>query len=302
MNKKPSAYRLYAPQTPYLLLLPSMAVIVLILVIPIVFAVYISFTDSNMFAVADRSWSYVGLDNYRDFITNPSFGRVLYATFVYVVLGVVLTFAAGLAAALLLNVKLRGSAIFKALFILPWVVPQVVLVIIWRWMLNPQFGVINYLLSSVGIVPPEFAWLSNPTIAIFTVMVVTTWKQYPLSFLILLAGLKTIPDELYEAASIDGAGSVGRFMHITWPGLRPVTSVLVLLLTVWAFTNFVIIWLMTRGGPADRTATLAIFSYLNSFGFNRLGYGATIGVIALLFSLAFSIVYYFAFMRRREDN
>jgi ABC-type sugar transport system permease subunit len=143
-----------------------------------------------------------------------------------------------------------------------------------------------------GITADPISWFTDVRFALAAIMLVTIWKQYPLSCLILFAGMKTIPADIYEAASIDGAGKWKRFVHITMPSLRYVTSVLVLLLVIWSFTNFVIIWMLTGGGPADRTATLSIYTYLNAFKFNKLGYGAAVGVVCLLVSLLFSIVYY----------
>lgn len=175
------------------------------------------------------------------------------------------TFFVGLGIALLLNNPLKFNFLFRGIIILPWAVPQVVLVLLWKWMLNPQNGIINFFLHNIGLLPKNFSWLSNVNFAIIAILMVTLWKQYPLSCLILLAGMKAIPNELYEAAEIDGANGFKKFIYITLPGLRYVMAVLLLLLTIWSFGTFVIIWLMTRGGPVDRTSTLTIFTYLNAF-------------------------------------
>lgn len=281
-------------QTPYLLIAPSIAVITAALLIPVAYAVYLSGTDANMLSLS--SYHFVGLDNYKKFFTSPSLGKVFRSTLIYVVLGVFLTYVIGLGAALILNMKLRMKPLFRAILILPWAIPQVVLVLIWKWMLNPQYGCINYLFSSLHLIPMNFSWFSDPKFAIIAIMLVTIWKQYPLSCLILFAGMKTISGELYETASIDGASAFQRFFYITLPGLKYVNSVLVLLLTIWSFTNFVIIWLLTMGGPSDQTATLSIFTYLNAFKFSKLGYGASIGVVCLMVSLIFSFFYYRVFI------
>lgn len=275
---------------PYLLMLPAMLAITLILILPIFYAIYLSGTDVQLLSVGRENW--VGLKNYITFFSSASLGKVMFATIIYVVLGVALTYFIGLGAALLLNMPLKGRTVFRVILILPWVIPQVVLVLIWKWMLNPQYGVVNFFLTRIGLIGEPISWFTSVQFALTAIMLVTIWKQYPLSCLILFAGMKTIPSELYEAASIDGAGRWQRFLHITMPGLRYVTSVLILLLVIWSFTNFVIIWMLTAGGPADRTATLSIFTYLNAFKFNKLGYGAAIGVVCLLVSLVFSIIYY----------
>lgn len=293
-RKHRSYGNLAKPQTPYLLIAPAILVISVALLIPVVYAVYLSGTDANMLTLS--SYHFVGLDNYKKFFTSPSLVKVFRSTLIYVVLGVFLTYVIGMGAALILNLKLKMKPLFRAILILPWAIPQVVLVLIWKWMLNPQYGGINYLMSSLHLIPMNFSWFSDPKFAIVAIMLVTIWKQYPLSCLILFAGMKTIPGELYETASIDGANALQRFVFITLPGLKYVNSVLVLLLTIWSFTNFVIIWLLTMGGPSDQTATLSIFTYLNAFKFSKLGYGAAIGVICLLVSLIFSFFYYRVFI------
>ncbi|MHB8277690.1 MAG: carbohydrate ABC transporter permease [Candidatus Humimicrobiaceae bacterium] len=294
VRKKNSYHRF--ERTPYVLLTPALIIIFAVLIIPILYAIFLSFTDSNLLKLGKAS--FIGLKNFETFFISESLSKVLYATSVYVVGGVSLTFFIGLGVAWLLNNSLKPNFLFRGIAILPWAVPQVVLVLIWKWMLNPQNGVLNFFLHKIGLIPKDFSWLSNVHFAILAILMVTIWKQYPLSFMILLAGMKTIPNELYEAASIDGANGFQKFIHITLPGLRYVISVLLLLLTIWSFGNFVIIWLMTQGGPADRTSTLTIFTYLNSFKFNKLGYGASIGVLCLLVSFVFSIIYYKVFIKK----
>jgi ABC-type sugar transport system permease subunit len=254
-----------------------------------------TFTDARLLSI--KNARFIGLKNYAAFFTSMSLGRVVRATATYVIGGVTLTYLAGLFTALLINNEFPGKGIARTILIMPWVVPQVVLVIIWKWMFNPKFGVINYFFSVLRILPADFSWFSSFTFGMIAILAATLWKQYPLSFLILLAGMQSIDRNLYEAASVDGASRVQRFFHITLPGLRYVTTVLILLLTIWHFGNFVIVWLMTQGGPADSTATLTIFTYLNAFKFHKLGYGATIGVIILLVSLLFTAIYYRLFVK-----
>jgi multiple sugar transport system permease protein len=281
--------------TPYLLILPSLAIIVAFLIIPILQAVMLTFTNTSL--LTRQNAKFIGLKNYIDFFTGSNFGRVFVATFVYVVGGVAFTYVFGLFTAAILHNNFVGRGLARTLLIMPWVVPQVVLVIVWKWMFNPKYGVINFLLSSIRLVPTDFSWFSSATFGMSAILITTVWKQYPLALLILLAGMQSISKELYEAASVDGANPVQKFIRITMPGLRYVTTVLVLLLTVWHFGNFVIVWLMTQGGPANSTATLTIFTYLNAFKFDKLGFGATVGIIALLISLIFSGVYYRLFVR-----
>jgi multiple sugar transport system permease protein len=284
--------------TPYTFILPAILTIFAIMIIPIFVAIGISFTDAKLLSFNQAK--FIGLQNYTTFLTDRNFKYVITATSIYVIGGVALTYIFGLITATILNQKIKGRFLFRAMMILPWVIPQVVLVLIFRWMLNPQYGVINYLFASVGLISRDFGWLSHGHFAILAILMVTLWKQYPLGCLILLAGMKSIPDELYEAASVDGANSVQKFIHITIPGLRYVTAVLILLLVIWSFGNFVIIWLMTQGGPANRTATLTIFTYLNAFKFSKLGYASAIGFICLIVSLVFSVIYYVFYLKKIE--
>lgn len=300
MAKKKSL--LYKAYTPYVLSGPALVIMIAFLILPMFFAIGLSFTDASLLSYAAGKYKVIGIQNYITLLTSPSFPKVLSSTLVYVVLGVALTFLVGLGTALLLNMKLRAAFLFRGALILPWIIPQVVLVLIWKWMLNPRYGVINQFLSSLGVIDANFSWFTAPGVAIFVLMLVTVWKQYPLACLILLAGLKGISEETYEAARIDGANAFQRFWYITLPGLSYVSKVLIMLLTIWSFTNFTIIWVLTKGGPADSTATISIFTYLNAFQFNKLGYGAAVGVVGLIITLAFSIVYYLLAMRRSEVN
>ena len=283
---------------PYVLVAPSLLAIIVFLLIPVGRAILISFTDAKLLTL--QSARFIGLENYVTFFSSISFGRVIRATLIYVFGGVSVTYLLGLFTAVILNRRFVGRPVVRTLLILPWVVPQVVLVIIWKWMLNPKFGIINFFLNQLNIIPPNFSWFSDPAFAMLAILFTTWWKQYPLALLILLAGLQSIPVILYEAAEVDGANFLQKFFHITMPGLKYITTVLLLLLTIWHFGNFVIVWLMTQGGPADATATLTIYTYLNAFKFSKFGYGATIGVIILVVSLLFSLVYYKLFVSRLD--
>jgi len=294
--------RLLFNKEPYLFIAPALLIIFIFMLVPIFLTVFLSVTDANILTVRNLDFDFIGFSNYLQFLRSGIFENVVTSTIIFVFGSVILTYVFGMYVAILLNQAIRLKPIFRGILILPWAVPQVVLVLIWKWMVNPQYGVLKYFLVGPGLVSEDFTFLGNPNFAMLTILIVSLWRSYPLASVILLAGLKTIPEELYEAASIDGANPFQKFIFITLPGLRYVSSVLVLLLTIWSVGNFVIIWLMTGGGPADRTAVLAIYSYINAFKFTKLGYGAAIGMIALLFSLAISIIYYRLFMQRQEQE
>lgn len=285
---------------PYAYILPALLVIAGLLFIPIVRAVLMSLTDVRLLSIGRAR--FVGLANYVEFFTSPSFTRVMVATLVYVIGGVSLTYVFGMFTALILNRDFLGRGLARTILIVPWAVPQVVLVIIWQWMLNPRYGVLNYFLNVAGLVEGDFSWFSSAPTAMTAILLATLWKQYPLGMLILLAGMQSIPRELYEVAEVDGASALQRFRYITLPGLRYITSVLLLLLTIWHFGNFTIIWLMTQGGPADATATLTIFSYLHAFKLSRIGYGAAIGVVILCIALFITVLYFRLFVRSLQQE
>jgi ABC-type sugar transport system permease subunit len=208
----------------------------------------------------------------------------------------------GLFFALMIQHCGKMSFLFRTLTILPIAIPEVVLVLVWRLMLHPQYGVLNYMLYRIGLLPADFSWFSSGRNAVAALLMISVWKVYPLAFLMLFAGLKGIPGTLYEAAAIDGAGPVRRFWTITMPGLKYVTSSLLLLIAIWQIRSFTIIWLSTKGGPADATATLPIFSYLNAFNFNKLGYGSAIGFLVVLICLAVAFIYYQFVIRKLGDE
>jgi len=282
---------------PLLLMLPALVLLGVILLYPIVRGLWMSFYEVSFVSVS-RQETFVGLDNYRAMLANPYFWNSVRVTVIYTVLTVGLSFAIGLGTALLLNTRFPGRAAARLVMIIPWAVPAVVAVLIWTWMLDANFGVANYLLVSLHIVNQKLAWLPQPELALAAVTMVTVWQFFPIATVMILGGLQTIPEELYEAASIDGSGALGRFRWVTWPGLAPVTVVLVLLLTLNAFRTVTIVYIMTGGGPARATETLSVATYLEAFKFFRGGDAAAIGVVMLLVSLIFTVIYLLALGRR----
>jgi multiple sugar transport system permease protein len=184
------------------------------------------------------------------------------------------------------------------LFIMPWAIPEVVAVLIFVWMLDAQYGVINYALIEASLISQPLAFLTQSSLALPAVILVTVWQQTPLAMLILLGGLKTIPAEQYEAAMVDGAGPWTRFRYVTLPGLRAVNVVLVLILILNSFRRVTVIYAMTKGGPARATETLSVLTYNTAFEYQRIGYASAVGTVLLVLLLLFSIVY-FRFLNRR---
>ena len=235
-----------------LLMLPALVVLGGVLFYPIGLAVYSGFFDIKLMNLSQPT--FVGWDNYRTMLKAPAFWVAVRTTVVYT-LGVVSgSYLAGLLGALLLNRPFRGRAVARTLIIIPWAVPQVVTVLIWNWMLDPNYGVINYFLHQLHLIDENLQWRAMPQLAQVSVIGVTVWSTYPVALVMLLAGLQSIPRDLYEAAAVDGSNAWQRFRHITWPGLAPVNMVLILLLSLLAFTRVVtIIYVMTAGGPGGAT-------------------------------------------------
>ena len=284
-----------------LLVLPALLVLGFVLFYPIGLAIYSGFFDIGMMNLNNQR--FVGWDNYRKMAETPAFWASLRVTVVYTIGVVAGAYLTGLGGALLLNKAFRGRALARTLIIIPWAIPQVVTVMIWNWMLDANYGVINYFLQTLHLIENNLQWRAMPDLALISVVGVTIWSTYPVSLVMLLAGLQSIPRDLYEAAAVDGSNAWQRFWHITWPGLFPVNIVLILLLSLTAFTRVVtIIYLMTAGGPAGATETLPIQTYLQAFKFFRMGYASAVGTVVLGIAVAFSIVYLIVTSRRyRQD-
>ncbi len=294
-----AAARLRIDWVPIWLMAPAGLLMSALLLYPILRGIVLSFFNTRLLRFDQGR--YIGLANYEDLLADPSFWNSLEVTFVYALATVICTYLAGLGLALLLDRRMPGRGLLRTLFVLPWAIPEVVIVLIFAWMLDAQFGVINYLLVEAALLDRPAAWLSESRLALAAVVLVTTWQQFPLAMLILLAGLQTIPAEHYEAAKVDGAGAWARFRYVTLPGLRAVNVVLVLLLILNSFRRVTILYTMTGGGPARATETLSVLTYTTAFQYQKIGYASAIGTVLLLLLLAFSIVFV-RLTRRVEDS
>lgn len=284
---------------PVLLILPAAALFCLLLLYPITRGIQLSLFDVQL--LDQSGGTYVGVGNYLKLSTRADFWNSLRVTIIYTAGVVVFSYLIGLITALLLHMRFPLRALFRMLTIIPWAVPEVVAVLIFTWMFDAQYGVINYFMIELGLIPRKLPWLVRADLAMPALIAVTVWKQFPIATLILLAGMQTIPKEYYEAASIDGAGMWQRFRFITLPGLRAVNIVLILVLILYSFRRVTIIYTMTGGGPAKATETLSVQTYLTAFKFFDLGYAATIGTVLLLLLLGFTILYFRVTYARRES-
>ena len=275
--------------TPYLFLAPTMIALLVVFIYPMIETVRMSFYSARL---GVQLGDFVGFDNYARIFRSQYFYKDLLTSLIYSAGCVIFVGAIGLGTALLLNRAFPGRALARSLVILPWAVPLVTAAMIWGWMYNYEFGVINYLGGLLGMLPDRQNFLGNCSTALASVTAVTVWKLYPFGTVMFLAGLQTIPKEYYEAASVDGANALQSFWYVTLPGLRNISVFLLLLIIIWTFGRaFTVIFLLTGGGPAGCTETVVIRSYIEAFKFFRPSTAAALGVIVMILSLILSIAY-----------
>jgi multiple sugar transport system permease protein len=257
---------------------------------PIVRGVYLSLTDTSL--LSPNISRFVGLANFTRLFGSPFFEKTIAVTLVYAAGSVIGAIGLGLLAALLMNSDFLGRRLVRSVILVPWATPQVAVALVFIWIFNPDYGVLNFALKSVGAASENVLWLNDPGVGMISVLLVTIWKIFPFSALVLLAALQSIPASHEEAARIDGAKGLAMLTEITLPGIRRTVLVLVLFLTIWSLRRFELIWLLTRGGPVRATNTLVIDLYREAFINARLGQGAAIGVIGFLASIIITIIYY----------
>ena len=236
---------------------------------------------------------FIGFDAYARILGEPGFLTVVWNSFVWTVGVVVLQNVIGFSAALLLNQNLSGQGLMRSLVLLPWVLPGVVAAILWRFMYDPQLGLINSGLISMGLTEQGVAWLASPSIAMASVIAAAVWKGFPFSCIVYLAALQTVDKEQIEAATIDGAGPVRRLFDVVLPGMKDVITINLILTTILSFNYFDMIWVLTRGGPQDATHIFPTKIYELGFGQFRFGDAAVYGVFSIVV-LALMITLYFA--------
>jgi len=280
----------------WVLLLPLLVIIATVTGYPLINTFRLSFTDASLTG-RNVAQHWVGFENYAYVFTDPDFGdafrRTLYFTFVSVGAEILL----GVLVALLLNREFRGRTAVRALLVLPWALPTIVNATLWRLIYNPEYGALNALLTQFGILNSYRSWLGEPSSAMVSLIVADAWKNFPLVALIGLAALQAVPKDIKAAALVDGAGAFARFRFVLWPYLAGPLMVALVLRTIEAFKVFDIIWVMTRGGPANTTRSLSILVYQEAFSFQRAGSGASLALIVTLI-ITMLAVFYIAAIRR----
>jgi len=277
----------------YLMPAPAVLAIAAMMVFPVLYTFWLSFHE--WFASSPKGPAFVGLENYAKLIlTDPRFQGAFLRTFVFTLLAVGLQTMLGIAMALVFNEEFRGRGLFRTLFLLPMMATPVAVSLVWLMMYDPTSGLLNYLLSLLGIGPS--LWVADPSIALLCLVVVDSWKFTPLIMLIVLAGLSALPAEPYESAIIDGASTVQLFWHITLPLLRPTIMVAVLFRSIDALKTFDSIFVITRGGPLYASETLNIYSFMQAFQYFNMGYSSALLVIFFLIVMGVSVL--FMWLRR----
>src|SRR5436190_22787114 len=280
------------------LLIPSVVVVFGIVVYPILRTLYTSFYDVN--SPFPGAYPFVGFDNYTHALGSADFWSAVERTGYFTIVSTFLELVLGLGIALLLAAPLRARWLFRSIVVLPWALPTIVNGALWRYIFNAQYGLLNAIFTQVGLQNHYHTWLNSQTFALNAVIFADVWKNTSLVAFLLLAGLTTIPRELYEAAKVDGVSTWQAFLRITLPMLKPAIVVVLVLRTIEAFKVFDIIYVMTRGGPANGTQSVALYTYQQAFSNELFGYGAALAYLIVVFIAAFAIVYMRAI--RSEDT
>lgn len=283
----------------YLWILPAFLYIILMMAYPIIFNIILSFQDVTTTTLLNPVKEFIGLKNYFDVIKDPVFHKVIENSFVFTVGCIFFQFTIGLALALLFNLNFPLAGSMRGVLLITLMVPTVVVSIIFRWLLSGDFGLINELLMQVGLLDKGIAWLAEPKMALGGVMLANIWIGIPFNTMILAPGIASISPTLYEAAAIDGAGQVKRFIYITLPLLRPTILIVLVLGFIYTFRIFGLIYAMTGGGPINSTNLLPIQAYKLSFSFFNFGQGAA--AIGILLSILLLIIFVYLTLVSREE-
>ena len=261
-----------------LLLLPLVVVLLAVIGWPLLDTFWLSFTDARL---GGQTGNFVWFDNYLHAFRAPAFRRALFVTVAFTVCTVTAEVLIGLGVGLLLNMDLKGQKFMRGLLIVPWALPTVVNAMCWRVIYNPDFGALDAFLQQTGLIGTYKSWLGDPDTALIAVGVADVWKTFTLVAMITIAGLQAVPQDLKEAAAIDGAGPFKRFCVVTLPVILPPLTIACVLRTIEAFKVFDIIWVMTGGGPLNSTKSLSILVYQEAFSFRHAGYGASLAMLSV---------------------
>jgi len=271
----------------YLFVMPTLIFLLLIMIFPLGYATFLSFFNVH----AHMDLEFIGINNYLTALKDPNFWNSVSFTILFTIISVITHMLLGFILAFLLTNNIKWKGLFRFLLLIPWMVSQVVAGVIWRWILNAQYGVGNDIFVKLGFIKQYLPWLADPTLSKISVIVAYTWQCLPFVMIMLYAGMQTIPIEQYEASEVDGANFMQKIFHITIPNLKYIILITSLMDFIWAFRCFDLPQIMTNGGPLRSTELLSIFIYKNTFEYFKFGYASAIAVLMLLMVLAFSLIY-----------
>lgn len=266
---------------------PALLVLVSMVVYPLIYGIVISFFDTNLVS----KFNFVGLKYYARLIKDVSFYSSLWKTLIFTVVTVAgRTVLALIFSTILVQEKMPLKRLFRSILVLPWFFPDVVIGLLWKWLYNTNYGLINYILQSIGLISSPIEWLSNTSTAMWAVIVVSIWKGFPFMMVMLLAAHQTISKDLYEAAELDGCNVFRKFEHVTLPGIMPVLSTTIMMEVMWCFKHFTIIWNLTKGGPVDATQVVSIDIYKTGFEYMRFGESSTRAVFVFVIIIFLTLI------------
>ena len=301
LARPPRRFRAPAEDNPaaYVFLAPALILIGVFFFLPVLAALGLSFTDYDIYAIGDPSNArFVGTRNYQQLLETPLFWKALGNTFYFAAVGGPLSIAVSLGAALLLNARLvRFKGLFRTIYFVPFVTTLVAVAIVWRYMYHARYGLLNYGLGWFGMEPVD--WLGDPRWAMPAIILMTVWKSFGYNMLIFIAGLQAIPEELYEAAKIDGASALQRFRHVTLPQLAPTLVFVTVITMIGFFQLFVEPYVMTQGGPLRSTTSVVLLMYEEGFRWWRLGFAAAVAFVLFVVILLATLIQ-LRFQRREE--
>ena len=283
--------------SPYGLIIPVVIFMIIVYGYPLLLTFKYSFQEVSLIGSEN---TFVGFRNYIRVLTDEKFYNTLILTFKWAVLTIAIKIVIGFIMALLLNGELYFKKALRFLILIPWAIPQVVVAILWTWILDGQYGYLNYYLQKFGLVEEVIRWLSDPNLALISTSIVDAWIGIPLITMIFLSGLSSIPDSLYEAAKVDGANIFQRFRYITLKAMKKVFLIALTLTTIWTFNSFNVIYVLTGGGPMDATETMMIKIYHEAFGKYNLGMSSTLSIIVFIILIILSILYWKQINRDEE--
>ena len=284
-------------QTAWGMITPSLVIIFALSIYPLLYTLVLSLSQYNL--IKPKNNGFVGLSQYYKVMTDPKFWHAMRVTGYFVAVSLPIQMVAGMLMALLLNQNFRGRGLLRAIMLMPWAVPNIVNSNLWNWIFNTNYGVLNRLLMQLKLIREPVIWMGNATLAMNMLIIADTWRMLPFYGIMFLAGLQSIPEDMYEAGRIDGANAWQRFFRLTLPSLKAIILSVLIMRTTQLFKVFDIIYMMTKGGPADGTKVISFYIYEQAFSSLNFGYSASLATIVALITMAIALVYLRTF--RIED-